>query len=105
MAWLRPLALIAWLGIFVTSPRATAAITLLVLGGAFMAFNAMIFWATVIRRDDAPAIAPLFGGILAAVGVALLPFPDSWKWAWVPLVLDWGGLPLVVVAWSRRRSR
>jgi hypothetical protein len=105
MEWLRPIAVIAWLGIFVVWPQPTAAITLLVAGGAFIAFNAMIFWETVVRKEHAPSVAPIFGGVLGAAGVALLPFPETWKWAWVPLVLDWGGLPLLIVAWYQRRAK
>ena len=104
MEWLRLVGVIAWLGIFVTWPRSTAAITLLVAGGAFIAFNAMIFWETIVRKEPAPAVAPIFGGILGAAGVALLPFPEAWKWAWVPLVLDWGGLPLLGIALYQRWS-
>ena len=105
MEWLRPSAVFAWLAVFVIWPQSTAAITLLVAGCPFIAFNAMIFWATVIRKEHAPAVAPILGGILGAAGVALLPFSGTWKWAWVPLVIDWGGLPLFILALCQRRSK
>lgn len=81
MQWLRLFGVIAWLGIFVIWPRSTAAITRLVVASAFIGFNGMIFWVTVIRKELAPAVVPIFGGVLGAAGVALLPFPESWKWA------------------------
>jgi hypothetical protein len=105
MEWFRLVAVIAWLGIFVIWPQPTAAFTLLLGGGVFIAFNAMIFWQTVVQKEHAPAVAPIFGGILGAIGVALLPFPETYKWAWVPLVIDWGGLPLLVVGLYQRWSK
>lgn len=38
------------------------------------------------------------------VGARNLPSPGSWSWAWLPLVLDRGGLPGMLVAWLRSRS-
>jgi hypothetical protein len=83
-------------------PRLTAAVSLLIVGGGFIAFNAWIFWQTVIRKAHAPAVAPIFGGIIAAAGVAILPVTGIWKWAWIPLLIDWGGLPMFVAAWYER---
>jgi hypothetical protein len=102
---LRLVAVVAWLVIFVFWPQLTSAITLLVAGGVFMAFNAFVFWQTVILKGDAPAVAPIFGGILAALGVALLPVTGIWKWAWIPLLIDWGGLPMFVRAWYEDRRK
>jgi len=86
-------------------PQLLFAVTLLAIGIVMIAFNAMVFWLTVVREEDSPAVAPIFGGVLAATGIALLPMAGSWKWAWVPLVVDWGGLPFFVVGWLRSRSK
>jgi hypothetical protein len=102
--WLRLLGAIALFLVFVKWPHMTFAVVLLVIGGVMIAFNAMIFWLTVVRKGEAPAVAPIFGGIIAAIGVAVLPAAESWKWAWVPLAIDWGGLPGLVAAVIRRRS-
>ncbi len=85
-------------------PQLLFALVLLVIGGVLVAFNAMIFWITVVQKEDAPAVAPIVGGPIAAVGIALLPLAGSWKWAWVALVVDWGGLPLFFL-WYQSRSR
>ena len=103
--WLRLVSDVTWLVLFVVWPQLTAAVTLLVTGGAFIAFNAMVFWESVVRKEHAPAVAPIFGGVLAAAGVALLPLPGTWQWAWVPLAVDWGGFPLLVVSWYEHRSK
>ena len=102
---LRLVAVIAWLIVLVIWPRLTAAITLLSVGGAFIAFNAWIFWETVVLKGNAPAVAPIFGGVLAAAGMVILPVPGIWKWAWIPLLIDWGGLPMFVRAWYESRRK
>jgi hypothetical protein len=100
---LRLVAVIAWLIVLVFWPRLTAAITLLAIGGGFIAFNAWIFWQSVVLKGNAPAVAPIFGGILAAAGIAFLPIAGIWKWAWIALLVDWGGLPTFLVAWYESR--
>jgi hypothetical protein len=83
-------------------PQLLLALAALGFGGLLIVYNAAIFWATQVRKGDAPSAAPIFGGVLAAAGVALLPFEGAWKWAWLPLLLDWGGLPMLLHArWTR----
>ena len=107
--WIRLIAGVAWLIALAAWPRVTGGVSLMIAGGAMMAFNAMIFWASVVQKGHAPAVAPIFGGILAAAGIALLPVEGIWKWAWLPLLLDWGGVPMFVygllVYLGRRGSR
>ena len=90
--WLRLLATVAWLCIFVVWPRLTLGITFILIGGVIIAYNAMIFWATVISRGGGPSPAPLLGGLFAAMGILFLPIENAWHWAWIPLVIDWGGI-------------
>ena len=103
--WLRLLSTVAWLIVLVIWSQITLAVTLLIIGGGFIAFNAVIFWATVICKERASSVAPIIGGILAAAGIALLPVTGSWKWAWIPLVIDWGGIPIFMTAWFTERSK
>ncbi len=105
MEWLRLAAFVAWLVIFVIWPQLTFAVTLLVIGGVFIAFNAMVFWLTMVSKEHAPSVAPLLGGIMAAVGIAVLPIEASWRWAWVPLLIDWGGLPGFLAALFKELPR
>jgi hypothetical protein len=105
MDWLRLISTVAWLVIFVIWPRLTFAVTLLIIGGVFIAFNVMVFWVTVVRREHAPSVAPIFGGIIAAAGIVALPVTGSWKWAWVPLMIDWGGLPRFLAALFKELPR
>ncbi len=59
----------------------------------------------VLRPQLVFAITSLFGGMIAAAGVARLPLPGASKWAWIPLVIDWGGLPMLLAAWLTERQK
>lgn len=96
--WLRLLATVAWLVIFVFWPRITFGVTFMIIGSVAIAYNAMIFWDSVVCKGHAPSVVPFIGGIFAAVGIMSLPITESWKWAWIPLVIDWGGIPMFL-AW------
>lgn len=93
---LRLVATVAWLIVFVFQPRLTLAVTLLLIGSAFIAFNAMILVGRIRGHVDGPSVAPIFGGVIAGIGVAMLPLSGAWHWAWVPLLLDWGGAPMFI---------
>ena len=86
-------------------PQLVFAVATLLIGGAFIAYNAVIFWLTVLRKEEAPSVAPIVGGVIAAAGVVILPVAGSWKWAWVPLLIDWGGVRIFVSHWISRRSK
>ena len=103
--WLRLLSTVAWLVVFVIWPQITFAVTLLIIGSTFIAFNAIVFWLTVVRKEHASSVAPIFGGVLAAAGIVILPVGESWKWLWIPLVIDWGGLPFFLTGWYSTRVK
>jgi hypothetical protein len=103
--WLRLVVGVAWLGIFILWPRLVVAITLLGIGAVFIAYNAWIFWIEIVCKDQGSSVVPIFGGILAGIGIAVLPVAGSWKWAWLPLLIDWGGLGMLYAVWKERRAR
>ena len=105
MDWLRLLSAVAWLAIFVIRPQFTFAVTLLIIGGCLIAYNARVFWLTVVRQDYAPSVAPIFGGVIAATGIVALPVPGSWQWAWIPLVIDWGGFRIFLAHWNAKGTQ
>ena len=105
MEWLRLVSAVAWFVIFVVWPQLTFAVTLLIIGGCFIAYNAMVFWLTVIRQDYAPSVAPILGGVIAATGIVVLPVTGSWHWAWIPLVVDWGGFRILLAGWYEKRVK
>ncbi len=103
--WIRLLSTVAWLVVFVIWPQMVFGITLLIIGGVFIAYNATIFWLTVVRKEHASSVAPIFGGVIAAAGIAILPVSESWKWLWIPLVIDWGGIPFFLSGWYSTRIK
>ena len=105
MDWLRLVSTVAWLVIFVIWPQFTFALTLLIIGGFLIAYNARVFWLTVVREDYAPSVVPIFGGVMAAAGIAILPATGSWQWAWIPLVIDWGGFRIFLADWYAKRAK
>ncbi len=105
MDWLRLLSAVAWFVIFVIWPQLTFAVTLLIIGGCFIAYNARVFWLIVVRQDYAPSVAPIFGGVIAAAGIVVLPVTGSWHWAWIPLVIDWGGFRIFLANWYAKRAK
>ena len=96
---------VAWFAIFVLWSQIVFASTLLIIGSAFIAFNAVIFWRTVVRKEHAPSVAPIFGGVFVAAGIAILPISESWKWLWTPLLIDWGGIPFYLSSWYTARKK
>ena len=58
-------------------------------------FNA---WSVVnyFRTRTHVSAIPLLGGVAGAVGTAVLPIHDLSRWWWVPLLLDYGCVPMFV---------
>jgi hypothetical protein len=102
--WLRLLATITWLCIFVFFPRLTLGITFILVGGMFIAYNAMMFWESVIRGGGGPSPAPLVGGLCAAMGILFLPIDNAWLWALIPLAIDWGGVLPMLYGFMKTRN-
>jgi hypothetical protein len=92
--WLRLLLAITLFLLFVKWPQPVLAIALLAIGGVMIAFNAMVFWLTLVRKGDAPAI-----------GVVVLPIAGSWKWAWILLAFDGSWLPMLLYYGVYRRAK
>jgi hypothetical protein len=60
------------------------------------------FFITPLRRWTNPenrniSSAPLLGGLLGMLAVLIVPIPGIAKWWWIPLVVDFGCLPFVIV--------
>jgi hypothetical protein len=71
--------------------RWSAAAVLAAVGGWVIAVN----WMIVLRLGG--SLVPLVGGLLVALAVALVPWEGLRGWWWVPLVVDWGCMPMLVL--------
>lgn len=67
-------------------------IALIVVGLFFIVMNWAVVLQWLLRRKHSSWV-PLFGGLLAAIGTVVLPYPYFRSFWWVPLVIDWGSLP------------
>ena len=65
----------------------------LVVGLWLSLMNWAVFWALYVRRVRAPSWTPLLGGLLISIAMLSAPLPYLHRWAFVPLLLDWGCLP------------
>ena len=65
---------------------------LLLVGGYVSLMNWMVIVNWLRTRKHSSWI-PLFGGVLAMLGVALIPIAGARSYWWLPLVIDWGCFP------------
>ncbi|GEM_PF-2268899 len=69
--------------------------------------NARTTFQYVVSKKTG-SLVPVLGGISGAGAMLLAPWSLLNQWAWVPLVLDPGSLPMVAMAvwmWLRRMHR
>jgi hypothetical protein len=86
-------------------PQLIFAVILIGIGVLFMLYNFMIFHATVIRRREASSVLPIFGGIFACAGMIIIPVEGTAYYSWIPILLDWGGLPIFVSAYIENKLK
>lgn len=69
--------------------------------------NWRIFWHNAVRKGKYVSSILLFGGIAGALGALIMPLPVVPYLFWVPLLLDWGTIPMLVMMCARlcKRSR
>src|SRR2546423_1733520 len=81
---------------------------LLGLGTWIVGVNLTIFWFAAVRRKHTSSVTPFLGAALVGAGLLLLPLSNTSRWWWIPFVVDWGSLPVVVASviwWIARRKK
>ena len=73
-------------------------VSLTILGVFVVGVNGWIFYRTMLRKLEAPSVVPLVGGFIAMIGLFTLPFDISINFLILPVALDWGGVPGLIVA-------
>lgn len=71
---------------------------LLLFAGYAIVMNWAVFTNNYILKKKWSSAVPLVGGATGAIGLICLPLEGLWKFAWIPLVLDWGSIPVIVVS-------
>lgn len=75
----------------------------------FAGYNGFIAWSRIVRSRPSPSFAPIVGGCLGVGAVLAAPlgaWTDRLPYGLIPLVLDFGTLPyLVLFAWDCLRNR
>ncbi len=72
---------------------------MLLLFGSYMAImNWAVFVNNYVLKKQWTSAVPLIGGVAGAVGVLSLPIDGTWRYSWIPLLLDWGSIPVIMVS-------
>ena len=76
---------------------------------AWIAFLNVVNFGQGIRGKKTGSSIPLIGGISGAIALSITPWPEANRWWWLPLLLDYGCVPLLTftAVWilSRRVMR
>jgi hypothetical protein len=82
-----------------------------ILGALFLSIAAFCIVGNVVvlirylLKRKRSSIVPLIGGLAGMLGMLIIPIRGSGKWFWLPLVLDYGAVPMVTGAlWTLVRS-
>ncbi|MBQ7568519.1 hypothetical protein IJT17_06925 [bacterium] len=59
--------------------------------------NDYYLWRGTVKKERTPSVAPFLGGGMVAVCILLWFGRKYWAWALLPLMLDYGCLPLVLL--------
>lgn len=63
---------------------------------------------TIIRyysRGQTGSLMPFFGWVSGVIGIAIMPIDGSWKFAWLPVFLDFWLVPAIYSAIKRLLSK
>jgi hypothetical protein len=66
---------------------------LLLVGGLISIGNWVTLFGIIIKKISASFVL-FIGGILAAIGMSILPIEGIWKLSWIPLFADFGTIPV-----------
>ena len=83
----------------------TASFVLVALFIWVASMNAWVLFVDLRGDSDPPSSIPLFGGLMGAAGLWLMPVEGAAHWFWLPLVLDYGCAPVMLFTAYRLFSR
>lgn len=74
-------------------PQAILGTVFTTLGAVFILINARAFFSTHVLKQFVSSV-PLLGALFGTMG--LLQLPQTRKWAWIPILLDYGTIRLLL---------
>jgi len=74
---------------------------LLLIGLVVSVSNWITFFNNYVFQKTWRSSVFLIGGVCGALGINFLPIAGISQYFWVPLILDWGSLPLIVFSLVR----
>lgn len=83
-------------------------ISLMTLGGIIIIMNLSlpVRYYILKKRDTSTSLIPLIGGMLSCGGMAISGIKEFNQYAWVPLIVDLGCLPVVaILIWQWLKNR
>ncbi len=78
--------------------RWVISVVILMFGIYMVAMNWAVFANNHILKKKWTSAVPLVGGMALAIGLLCIPIRSMWKYAWIPLFLDWGSFPVILTS-------
>ncbi|MGN0691719.1 MAG: hypothetical protein ACI4K7_05175, partial [Oscillospiraceae bacterium] len=63
----------------------------------FIIGNGWVFYKAWIKKEHCPSVTPFLGGLFGAAAVLLIPDDPYWFLCFIPMLLDYGCIPTVVL--------
>lgn len=73
-------------------------VILLVFSGYMIVMNWAVFVNNHVIKKKWTSAIPFVGGIAGTLGLICIPVSGLWRFCWLPILIDWGSVPVVVVA-------
>lgn len=80
-------------------------VILLVFSGYMIVMNWAVFVNNHVVKKKWTSAIPFVGGIAGMLGMICIPVNGLWKYCWLPILIDWGSVPVVVVALISRMRK
>jgi len=88
-----------------TIARWAISVVLLLFGLYMAVMNWAVFVNNHLFRRKWTSAVPFVGGVVGVLGILLLPVTGSWRFVWIPLIADWGSVPVIVASLICARER
>ncbi|MBI4200640.1 MAG: hypothetical protein HY535_09265 [Chloroflexi bacterium] len=79
---------------------------LFVVGAVANAWIVSMMWRRSAANEHAPSMVPFAPGLAGVLACLVAPWPPLVRWAWLPLLLDVGSGPyILLLLWAAWRDK